>query len=93
MLRALSSGMSNREIAGSLGITEETARTHVKNIFSKLDVHDRTAALAEAVRRGLVHIDRLAPLAGEVRPQARSGYRVGVGGTPRSLRHVRCSAG
>jgi two-component system NarL family response regulator len=58
VLRALSTGMSNREIAGTLGITEETARTHVKNIFSKLDVHDRTAALAEAVRRGLVHIDR-----------------------------------
>lgn len=58
VLEVLRTGMRNKEIADALGITEETARTHIKNIFLKLNVHDRTAALAEAVRRGLVHIDR-----------------------------------
>lgn len=57
VLKALRTGMRNKEIADVLGITEETARTHIKNIFLKLNVHDRTAALAEGVRRGLVHID------------------------------------
>ncbi len=58
VLEVLRTGMRNKEIADALGITEETARTHIKNIFLKLNVHDRTAALAEAVRRGLVHIER-----------------------------------
>jgi two-component system, NarL family, response regulator len=57
VLELLRTGMRNRDIADALRITEETARTHIKNIFGKLNVHDRTAALAEAVRRGLVHID------------------------------------
>jgi DNA-binding CsgD family transcriptional regulator len=38
-------------------VTEDTARAHIKSIFAKFNVHDRTAALAEALRRGLVHID------------------------------------
>jgi DNA-binding NarL/FixJ family response regulator len=58
VLEVLTTGMRNKEIADVLGITEETARTHIKNIFNKLNVHDRTAALAEAVRRGLIHLGR-----------------------------------
>jgi DNA-binding NarL/FixJ family response regulator len=58
VLEVLTTGMGNQEIADTLGITKETARTHIKNIFSKLNVHDRTAALAEALRRGLIHINR-----------------------------------
>ena len=57
VLELLRTGMRNKDIGDALQITEETARTHIKNIFGKLNVHDRTAALAEAVRRGLVHID------------------------------------
>jgi two-component system, NarL family, response regulator len=58
-LRPTQTPLTAREVQvlEALQITEETARTHIKNIFGKLNVHDRTAALAEAVRRGLVHID------------------------------------
>lgn len=49
-------GMRNKEIAAMLGISEATIRVHLKNIFAKLDVHDRTAAVGVALRRGIVHI-------------------------------------
>jgi DNA-binding NarL/FixJ family response regulator len=58
VLELLVTGMRNKEIAARLGVTEDTARAHIKSIFTKFNVHDRTAALAEALRRGLVHIDR-----------------------------------
>ena len=57
VLDLLAAGQRNKEIAATLSISEDTARTHIKSIFVKFNVHDRTAALAEAVRRGLVHID------------------------------------
>lgn len=50
-------GRRNKEIAAELKITEETAQSHVKNILAKLSVHDRTAAVAVAVGRGIVHLD------------------------------------
>jgi two-component system, NarL family, response regulator len=57
VLELLATGQRNKEIAATLSISEDTARTHIKSIFFKFNVHDRTAALAEAVRRGMVHID------------------------------------
>ena len=57
VLELLAEGQRNKEIAATLSISEDTARTHIKSIFAKFNVHDRTAALAEAVRRGIVHID------------------------------------
>ena len=57
VLELLKTGRRNKEIAAALGISEDTARTHIKSIFLKFGVHDRTAALSEAFRRGLVHID------------------------------------
>ncbi len=57
VLALLAEGQRNKEIAATLSISEDTARTHIKSIFFKFNVHDRTAALAEAVRRGIVHID------------------------------------
>jgi two-component system, NarL family, response regulator len=57
VLRLLSRGMRNKEIASALGITEETTQSHVKNILAKLSVHDRTEAVAVGVRRGIVHLD------------------------------------
>ena len=42
--RCFPDGLSNREIAGRLGITEHTVKTHVRNIYRKLDVNDRAAA-------------------------------------------------
>jgi len=50
-------GMRNKEIAAQLAIGEETTQGHVKNILAKLGLHDRTEAVAVAVRRGIVHID------------------------------------
>ncbi|MGC9946630.1 MAG: LuxR C-terminal-related transcriptional regulator [Bryobacteraceae bacterium] len=57
VLRLIARGMRNKEIAAQLGIAEETTQGHVKNILSKLGLHDRTEAVAVAVRRGIVHID------------------------------------
>jgi len=57
VLRLIARGMRNKEIAARLGIGEETAQGHVKNILAKLGLHDRTEAVAVAVRRGIVHID------------------------------------
>ena len=48
-------GMRNREIATTLGISEETTQSHVKNILAKLDAKDRTAAVNIALRRGIIH--------------------------------------
>jgi DNA-binding NarL/FixJ family response regulator len=57
VLRLIAAGLRNKEIAGQLNISEETVQGHVKNILAKLDVHDRTEAVAVAVRRGIVHLD------------------------------------
>ena len=56
VLELLSTGMRNKEIASALGITADTTGAHVKSIYAKFGVHDRTAALAEAIRRGLIYI-------------------------------------
>jgi two-component system NarL family response regulator len=57
VLRLIARGLRNKEIAARLGIGEETTQGHVKNILAKLGLHDRTEAVAVAVRRGIVHID------------------------------------
>ncbi|MBV8904783.1 MAG: response regulator transcription factor [Acidobacteriia bacterium] len=57
VLRLVARGLRNKEIAGDLKISNETVQGHVKNILAKLSVHDRTEAVAVAVRRGIVHLD------------------------------------
>jgi DNA-binding NarL/FixJ family response regulator len=57
VLKLIVAGNSNREIGGRLSITEGTVKAHVNNILGKLGVHDRTQAVTEAVRRGIVHLD------------------------------------
>ena len=52
----IAEGMRNKEIAVCLGIAEETVHVHVKNIFQKLKVNDRTAAMNVALRRGIIHV-------------------------------------
>jgi DNA-binding NarL/FixJ family response regulator len=54
VLRLLTEGLTNRQIAARLFISEKTVGTHVGHIFSKLDVHSRTQAAGEARARGLV---------------------------------------
>jgi len=57
VLHLLARGMRNKEIAADLKISDETVQGHVKNILAKLSVHDRTEAVAVAVRRGIVHLE------------------------------------
>lgn len=52
VLRLLADGASNKEIARGLGVAENTVKTHLANLYSKLGVRRRTEALAEARRRG-----------------------------------------
>jgi two-component system, NarL family, response regulator len=54
VLRCLSEGKSNAEVADSLCISEGTVKAHVKAILGKLDARDRTQALMTAFRRGLL---------------------------------------
>jgi DNA-binding NarL/FixJ family response regulator len=53
VLELVASGATNREAAARLFITEATIKTHLLNIYSKLGVGDRAAAVAEAFNRGL----------------------------------------
>jgi two-component system NarL family response regulator len=57
VLDLIAKGARNKKVAVELAISEDTVRAHIKSILLKLDVHDRTAALAEALRRGLVRLD------------------------------------
>ncbi len=54
VLRELSGGLRNKEIAGRLGISAGTVKTHVASIFEKLHVNDRTAAAVTAIRLRLL---------------------------------------
>jgi len=57
VLRMIVGGMSNKEIAFALDVTENTIKSHVQNIFGKIGVSDRTSAATTAIRRGLVRVD------------------------------------
>jgi two-component system, NarL family, response regulator len=57
VMRLLAAGRRDKEIAVALGISSQTVRVHVKNIYAKLDVGDRTEAMSVAIRRGIIHID------------------------------------
>jgi two-component system NarL family response regulator len=57
VLQLVLKGQRNKEIAAALSISEETVEVHLKNIFTKLDVHDRTAAVYVALRRGILHVE------------------------------------
>ncbi len=56
VLRHLSGGNRNRDIAERLFISEETVKVHVKHIMEKLGATDRTQAVAIAVRRGYIQL-------------------------------------
>jgi DNA-binding NarL/FixJ family response regulator len=56
VLQQVAGGNRNRDIAGRLFISEETVKVHVKHIMEKLGAKDRTAAVAIALRRGIIRL-------------------------------------
>lgn len=57
VLKRIVEGMSNKEIASALAITESTVKNHVNSILGKLRVNDRTQAATTALRRGIMTLD------------------------------------
>ncbi|MDQ3825309.1 MAG: response regulator transcription factor [Actinomycetota bacterium] len=53
VLALMVAGLSNRAIAGRLTVSEETVKTHARGIYRKLDVADRSGAVAAALREGV----------------------------------------
>ncbi len=58
ILRLLVAGASNKTIAAQLNLSENTIKSHLSHIFSKLHVQSRAEAVAAALQRGLVPLDR-----------------------------------
>ncbi|HEY4361005.1 MAG TPA: response regulator transcription factor [Bryobacteraceae bacterium] len=56
VLALIARGLGNKQIAYDLNISEETAKNHVKHIFGKLGVQDRTQAATLAIQRGIIHL-------------------------------------
>jgi len=56
VLDLLRRGMTNRDIGLALGLSENTAKTHVKGLFHKLEAADRAEAVARAYERGLLRV-------------------------------------
>jgi NarL family two-component system response regulator LiaR len=59
VLRQLALGQTNREIAETLAVTEETIKTHVGNILTKLQLAHRTQAAIYAIKQGLITLDEI----------------------------------
>jgi NarL family two-component system response regulator LiaR len=59
VLRRVALGLSNKEIAAALAVGEETVKTHVTHVLSKLQVENRAQAIVQALKRGLVSLDEL----------------------------------
>jgi len=55
-LRLMSKGAANKEIGAQLSIAQSTVKTHITSIFQKLGVNDRTEAVTEALRKGIIHL-------------------------------------
>jgi DNA-binding NarL/FixJ family response regulator len=54
VLRLIAAGNANKQIADQLSITEDTVKSRVKSIFSKLDANDRTQAAMIGLKRGII---------------------------------------
>ena len=56
VLKLIADGLSNKDIAEALVLSEKTVKNHINNIFSKLHVYDRSQAMLFAIRKGLVKV-------------------------------------
>jgi len=56
VLHLVAGGNANKEIAARLSLTEETVKSHVRNILAKLGANDRTHAVAIGVKRGIIDL-------------------------------------
>ena len=54
VLRLIARGNANKIIAAELALTEETVKSHIRNILSKLGANDRTHAVAIGIKRGII---------------------------------------
>ena len=59
VLEQIVRGLSNKEIAAELEISEATVKTHINNLLSKLGVTNRTQAVTAAIQRGIVSLESL----------------------------------
>jgi DNA-binding NarL/FixJ family response regulator len=57
VLELVARGLSNKQVAHAIGRTDETVKIHLKSVFAKLNVADRTEAVTVAITRGLIHLD------------------------------------
>ena len=57
VLQLIVKGRSNKEISSALFISEDTVKFHLKALFMKLGVQDRTEAAINAIRHGIVHLE------------------------------------
>jgi two-component system NarL family response regulator len=56
VVHLIATGLRNKEIGAKLDITEGTVKIHIKNIFGKLEVIDRTQAVVSASQRGFIQL-------------------------------------
>jgi len=57
VMQLVARGLSNKQVARVIDRTDETVKIHLKNVFAKLGVADRTEAVTVALTRGLIHLD------------------------------------
>ena len=56
VLRRVAQGNTNKEIAAQLSLTEETVKSHIRNILAKLEAGDRTHAVTIGIKRGIIEV-------------------------------------
>ena len=56
VLRLVTKGRTNKELASAMFVSEETVKTHMKSLFLKLGVHDRAEAVSVSLKRGIIRL-------------------------------------